>query len=111
MACISQNNIVVDIDDEISVLDMGVKFNYKVPSFSVLHVDLSQIKLQLCCASDSVIIVDGFIRAGLSLENMTPPFSIKLKEFCFVPVSYSLCSHLLCMMNTMSYTSDIGLVE
>ena len=49
---ITQKKMVVDGDDEISVIDMGVNFNYQDPSFSVLHVDFRQIKLQLCCGSD-----------------------------------------------------------
>ena len=47
----------------------------------------------------TVIILNGFIQAGSSLENMTPPFTVKLKEFSFMQVSllYFLFKLHLCM--------------
>lgn len=81
-----QVGLVMEIDQLMSVLDMGIKFIYEVPTFSVLHIDLRQIKMQIN-TSDSVFILDGFIRADLELEKKCPPFSVILKEFCFVPVS------------------------
>lgn len=77
----------IDLDSEISLLDMGVKFSYQVPSFSVLYVDLRQIKFQVTAEDGSVLFFDGFIRADPSLEKRETPYSVKLKDFCFVPVS------------------------
>ena len=78
---------VVDFDAEVSILDMGVKFTYQVPSFSVLHVDLRQTKLQVTAEDGSVLLYDGFIRADPSLDDKETPYSVKVKDFCFVPVS------------------------
>ena len=78
---------VVDFETEVSILDMGVKFTYQVPSFSVLHVDLRQTKLQVPAKDSSVLLYDGFIRADPSLEDREMPYSVKVKDFCFVPVS------------------------
>ena len=46
-----------------------MKFTYQVLSFSVLHVDLRQMKLQATAEEGSVLLYDGFIRADLSLED------------------------------------------
>lgn len=77
----------MDFDTEISILDIGVKFSYRVPSFSVLHVDLRQIKFQVTAEDGSVLLYDGFIRTDPSLEDRETPYSVRLKDFCFVPVS------------------------
>ena len=76
----------VDVDTELSVLEMGVKFTYRVPSFSVFCADLRQIKYQLTVDNDLVVVCDGFIRADQSLEAKSTPFTIVLKDYCFVPV-------------------------
>lgn len=68
---------VVDFDTEVSILDMGVKFTYRVPSFSFLHVDLRQTKLQVMAEDGSVLLY----------EDRETPYSVKVKDFCFVPVS------------------------
>ena len=62
-------------DAELSILDVGVKFSYRVPSFSVLHVDLRQIKFQVTAEDGSVLIYDGFIKADSSLEDRETPYS------------------------------------
>ena len=64
-----------------------MKFTYQVPSFSVLHVDLRQMKLQATAEDGSVLLYDGFIRADPSLEDREMPYSVKVKDFCFVLVS------------------------
>ena len=80
----------VEVDSQVSILDMGVKFSYRVPSFSVLHVDLRQIKFQLT-AEGCVMLFDGFILADPELDMKSAPFSLKLKDYCFVPVSVCEC--------------------
>ena len=58
-ACMQRSemaNSVVDFDTELSILDVGVKFSYRVPSFSVLHVDLRQIKFQVTAEDGSVMM-------------------------------------------------------
>ena len=54
------SSLSVDVDAELSILEMGVKFSYRVPSFSVLHVELRQIKLQLTTE-------ESFVRASFSM--------------------------------------------
>ena len=76
----------VDLDTLVTVLDMGVKFCYQIPSFSVLYVDLRQVKVQLH-REDTSTIVNAFIRADPMLDKVVPPFCITLNEFCFVLVS------------------------
>ena len=78
----SDRSSVVDFDTEISILDIGVKFSYIDPSFSVLHVDLRQIKY---------LVTAGLTRADPSLEDRETPYSVRLKDFCFVPVSECNC--------------------
>ena len=80
----------VDIDTELSVLEMGIKFTYRVPSFSVFCTDLRQIKYQLTVDNDLVVVCDGFIRADQLLEAKSTPFTITLKDYCFVPVNMYL---------------------
>ena len=77
----------VDVDTELSVLEMGIKFTYRVPSFSVFCTDLRQIKYQLTVDNDLLMTCDGFIRADQLLETKSTPFAIILKDYCFVPVS------------------------
>lgn len=77
------SNFYCGFDTKISILDMGVKFSYQVPSFSVFHVDLRQIKLQVTAVDGSVLLYDGFIRADLSLEDRETPYSVKLKDILF----------------------------
>ena len=60
----------------VSILELAVKFTYKVPSFSVLYVDLRQVKIQITKDDGSVLLFDGFIIADLSLERMPVPFSV-----------------------------------
>ena len=90
----SQNvmvNFRMDTDFVASILDIGIKFSYQVPSFPVVVVDLRKIKVQLMAEDGSLILSDGFIKADQSLEAKTVPFSIKVKDFCFVPVSRYHC--------------------
>ena len=77
----------VDVDTKVSVLEMGIKFTYRVPSFSVFCADLRQIKYLLTVDNGLVMLLDGFIRADQLLEAKSTPFMVNLKEYCFVPVS------------------------
>jgi len=80
-------SVHIDIDTEVSILEIGIKFSYQVPSFLIVVVDLRKIKVQLMAQNGSLLFSDGFIKADQSLEAKTVPFSIKIKDFCFVPVS------------------------
>ena len=77
----------IAVDTEITILKLGSKFSYRIPSFSVLHVDMRQISYQVLSADGAMLLFDGFIRAdsGLDVEKQTP-FTIQLKDFCFVTV-------------------------
>ena len=76
----------IAIDTEITVLKMGRKFSYRIPSFSVLTVDLRQISYQVESSDGAQLLFDGFIRADSGMET-EKPFTIQLKDFCFVTVS------------------------
>ena len=71
----------------LSVLDIGVKFTYTIPCFSSISVDLRSAKLQYE-ANNSVVMVDGFIKAEASLDCVSLPFSAEVNDFCFIPVSF-----------------------
>ena len=73
----------VQVDTTVSILRMGTKFSYCVPSFSVIHVDLRQNKFQLLSEEGTVF---GYIRADPSLSTKTVPFFLQLKDYCFVCV-------------------------
>ena len=53
----------------ISILVVGIKFSYQVPSFPVIVVDLRKIKVQLTAEDRSLI------KADQSVETKTVPFS------------------------------------
>ena len=89
IACSSHQ---ITVDTEVSILELFVKFTYQVPSFSVLYVDLRQVKIQVTKDDGSVLLFDGFVRADPSLERMPVPFSIVVKRFCFVPVTEFICT-------------------
>ena len=65
----------VKIDLVISVLDVGIKFSYQVPSFPVIIVDLRKIKMQLTAEDGCLILSDGFMKADQSVEMKIVPFS------------------------------------
>ena len=71
---------------ELSVLDVGVEFIYRIPSYSVISVGLRQVTIQFVTMAGSVRVYDAFIRSGPSLTFQTSPFSIVLQEYCFVSV-------------------------
>jgi len=86
-------DVEISLDSVISVLELGVKFSYTIPSFSSMFVDLRPAKFQYECSlssalsQSSVVVIDGFIKAERSLDCACTPFCIEIKNFCFVPVS------------------------
>ncbi len=83
---------LVGIDTNITILNIGIKFSYIIPSFSVINVDLLEVRVQFLekedSASDSpLVMMDAFIRADPELDKVVPPFTIQLKDYCFVSVS------------------------
>ena len=81
----ASKTVGVYVDMEVSVLNVGVKFSYQIPSFSVITVDLRQMKFQLAAEDGSVRLFDGFIRAEPSIVPEKVPFAA---EFCFVTVRF-----------------------
>ena len=51
----------LEADKILSVLDIGLKFTYKIPSFPVVSIDLRTAKLQMVEENGSVLLCDGFI--------------------------------------------------
>ncbi len=77
----------VQVDTEISILSVGVKFTYVVPNLSVVQANLRPVKIQLTGDDGSVFLSDAFIRADPCVDKISPPISVLLKSFCIVPVS------------------------
>lgn len=91
-------DLELGLDTEISILKLGAKISYQVPSFSVIIVDIRQITYQVLSKDGAVRIFDGFIRADVSLDlGEKTPFSVQIKDFCFVAVGSRLyCLQVLC---------------
>ena len=70
----------------ITIKNTGPKFNYKVPSFSVIEVELSQAEIQVVKESGRVTTYDVFVKADPSLEKEVP-FCLVVEHSCIVPVS------------------------
>ncbi len=69
-----------------TVLQVGVPFNYTVPSFAVFSAVLRQVTLEMIVNGQKV--VDGFIRDDPSV-NRALPACITVAKHCFVDVSSS----------------------
>jgi len=76
----------LESDKILSIMDIGMKFTYQIPSFPITSVDLREIKIQVLEENGSILLCDGFIRADGELEKRVIPFSIKLHDCCVVPV-------------------------
>ena len=60
----------IDVDTTVTILNMGVKFCYRIPTFSVVYVDLRQVEVQLQNQSSSMTVIDAFIRADPALDEV-----------------------------------------
>ena len=69
---------------EITCLDLGHEFVYRIPLFSVLCIPLRQTTVQI---DDQTCVYDAFINADPVLPSKTLPYCLELRNFCFVPVS------------------------
>ena len=47
LATLSSGKLELSTYNVISILDLGAKFSYKLPSFSVLTVDLRPVRVQV----------------------------------------------------------------
>lgn len=81
------STLPVAVDSKVSIMDVGVKFTYQVPSFSAIRVDLRQVEIQVEIEDGSVSLYDGFMRDSPSLEKIIVPISIHVKDLCYIPVS------------------------
>ena len=73
--------------DNFTVLCVGDKFRYTIPSFAVVHVWLRPMKLQAFSEQTGELeVYDGFIRDDPSLERSFP-VGVVVAEQCIVPVS------------------------
>jgi len=55
------------------VLDIGLKFTYKIPSFPVVSIDLRTAKLQMVEENGLVLLWNGFIQADQELDKRDTP--------------------------------------
>ena len=92
---VAYTNIDISVGSEISVLRMGSKFTYRIPSFPVLTVDIRHIVYQVVTIEGNVLLFDGFIRADSSLEpSKETPFTVQIQDGCCVTVSLLPCLHV-----------------
>ena len=49
----------IDVDTTVTILNMGVKFCYRIPTFSVVYVDLRQVEVQFQNQSSSMTVIDA----------------------------------------------------
>ena len=99
-------DIVINNGVNVSVLNIGVQFTCRIPSFSVIEVELRQGTFQFEHLDGSVRVYDGFLRSDQSFPDpsrpSTTPFAITIKDHCFVDVS---CYPIL--LYTGAYSSTI----
>ena len=80
-----------DGNTDIAVLDLGVAFTYRVPSFPAIEVTLRQATIQLELPGGPIELYDGFLRSDPSLPDSSKkscsPFYLTIMKHCFVPVS------------------------
>ena len=67
------------------VIKFGLKYDYTIPTFSVITVCLRHAVMQIK-DEHGVDVIDVFFRDEPSLEVLTPT-SIKITKHCFVDVS------------------------
>lgn len=85
---VTYTNLDISVGSEISILRMGSKFTYRIPSFPVLTVDIRHIVYQVVTVERNVLLFDGFIRADSSLEPAKEtPFAVQIQDGCCVTVS------------------------
>ena len=53
----------LEADKILSVLDIGLKFTYKISSFLVVSIDLRTAKLQMVEENGLILLCNGFIQA------------------------------------------------
>ncbi len=88
--CTTANPIGIQRDRIFTCLDLGHEFQYLIPSFAVISVSLRKSTIKVSSDDGQVHLYDAFIKSVPSLTTMVPPFSLELKEFCFIPVSIQL---------------------
>ncbi len=86
----SSVDIAINNGVNVSVLDIGVQFIYRIPGFSVIEVELRQGTFQFEHLDGSVRLYDGFLRSDQSFPDAsrpsTTPFAITIRDHCFVDV-------------------------
>ena len=63
----------LEADKILSVLDIELKFTYKIPSFPVVSFDLRTAKLQMVEENGLVLLWNGFIQADQELDKRDTP--------------------------------------
>ena len=85
---VAYTNLDITVGTEISILSVGSKFTYRIPSFPVLTVDIRHIVYQAVTVEGNMLLFDGFIRADSSLEPAKEtPFAVQIQDGCCVAVS------------------------
>ena len=97
-------DIAINNGVNVSVLNIGVQFTYRIPSFSVIEVELRQGTFQFEHLDGSVRVYDGFLRSDQNFPDpsrpSTTPFAITIKDHCFVDVS---CFPILLYWRILKY--------
>ena len=101
-------DIAINNEVNVSVLNIGVQFTYRIPSFSIIEVELRQGTFQFEHLDGSVRVYDGFLRSDQSFPDpsrpSTTPFAITIKDHCFVDVSASQFCCTGAYSNTMYFS-------
>ena len=85
---VAYTNLDITVGTEISILSVGSKFTYRIPSSPVLTVDIRHIVYQAVTAEGNMLLFDGFIRADSSLEPAKEtPIAVQIQDGCGVAVS------------------------
>ena len=87
----TESDLKVELDTVVTVLDVGIIFCYRIPTFSVIFVDLRRVKVQIHNEGLSTpVTVDAFIRADPILDGVVTPLCVNPNKFSFVPVNYAI---------------------
>ena len=70
------------------IIKFGRKYDYTIPSFSVITVSLRHAFMQVENEHGQVQLIDVFFRDDPSLEVQTP-ISVKVTKHCSVDVSFN----------------------
>ena len=82
------------------IVKFGRKYDYTIPSFSVITVSLRHAIMQIEDEHGQVQLIDVFFHEDPSLEVLTPT-SVKITKRCSIDVSFNTC--LILVLTNINY--------